>query len=20
CARGLSSDRSGASWDYFDYW
>nr|MOY23167.1 immunoglobulin heavy chain junction region [Macaca mulatta]MOY24222.1 immunoglobulin heavy chain junction region [Macaca mulatta]MOY30018.1 immunoglobulin heavy chain junction region [Macaca mulatta]MOY30853.1 immunoglobulin heavy chain junction region [Macaca mulatta] len=20
CARGLSSDRSGASWDYFDFW
>nr|MOY21235.1 immunoglobulin heavy chain junction region [Macaca mulatta]MOY21396.1 immunoglobulin heavy chain junction region [Macaca mulatta]MOY21480.1 immunoglobulin heavy chain junction region [Macaca mulatta]MOY21750.1 immunoglobulin heavy chain junction region [Macaca mulatta]MOY21752.1 immunoglobulin heavy chain junction region [Macaca mulatta] len=20
CVRGLSSDRSGASWDYFDYW
>nr|MOW19973.1 immunoglobulin heavy chain junction region [Macaca mulatta]MOY21260.1 immunoglobulin heavy chain junction region [Macaca mulatta]MOY21406.1 immunoglobulin heavy chain junction region [Macaca mulatta]MOY22123.1 immunoglobulin heavy chain junction region [Macaca mulatta]MOY22150.1 immunoglobulin heavy chain junction region [Macaca mulatta] len=20
CARGLSSDRSGASWDYFDSW
>nr|MOW19079.1 immunoglobulin heavy chain junction region [Macaca mulatta]MOW19260.1 immunoglobulin heavy chain junction region [Macaca mulatta]MOW19863.1 immunoglobulin heavy chain junction region [Macaca mulatta]MOW20894.1 immunoglobulin heavy chain junction region [Macaca mulatta]MOW21003.1 immunoglobulin heavy chain junction region [Macaca mulatta] len=20
CARGLSSDRSGSSWDYFDYW
>nr|MOW19218.1 immunoglobulin heavy chain junction region [Macaca mulatta]MOW21559.1 immunoglobulin heavy chain junction region [Macaca mulatta] len=20
CARGLSSDRSGSTWDYFDYW
>nr|MOY21935.1 immunoglobulin heavy chain junction region [Macaca mulatta]MOY24775.1 immunoglobulin heavy chain junction region [Macaca mulatta] len=20
CARGLSSDRSESSWDYFDYW
>nr|MOY22565.1 immunoglobulin heavy chain junction region [Macaca mulatta]MOY23508.1 immunoglobulin heavy chain junction region [Macaca mulatta] len=20
CASGLSSDRSGASWDYFDSW
>nr|MOY21635.1 immunoglobulin heavy chain junction region [Macaca mulatta] len=20
CARGLSSDRSGTSWDYFDSW